>query len=84
MPNAATAVELSEDLQAFVEERVRTGKAATVEEVILEALEEKRLTAVREALGVGLAEAEAGQVIQGTPAELMARIHRRHGLSRGK
>lgn len=84
MPNAATAVELPEDLRAFAEERVRSGKAATVEEVVRDALEEKRLAALREAFDIGLSQAEAGQVVQGTPAELMARIHQRHGLSRTK
>lgn len=84
MPNAAAIIELPEDLRAFAEERVRTGKAANVEEVVRGALEEKRLAALREALDVGLAQAEAGQVIQGTPAELMARVHQRHGLSRTK
>lgn len=83
MPKAAT-IELPEDLRAFAEERVRAGKAATVEEVVRDAMEEKRLAALREALDIGLAQAEAGQVVQGTPAELMARVHQRHGISRNK
>jgi len=82
MPNLAATIELPEDLRAFAEERVRAGKAATVEEVVRDALEEKRLAALREALDVGLMQAEAGQVIQGTPRELMARIHQQHGVSR--
>lgn len=45
---------------------------------------EKRLAALREAVDLGVAQAESGQVVQGTPAELMARIHERHGLSRTK
>jgi len=84
MPNTATSIELPEDLQAFAEERVRAGKADSVEEVVRDALEEKRLATLREALDVGLAQAEAGQVIRGTPAELMARVHQRHGVSRSK
>lgn len=84
MPATATAIELPEDLRAFAEEQVRTGKAATVDEVVRDALEEKRLAGLREALDVGLSQAEAGKVIQGTPAELMTRIHQRHGLSRNK
>jgi Arc/MetJ-type ribon-helix-helix transcriptional regulator len=84
MPNAAATVEIPEDLRAFAEERVRSGKAATVEEVVRDALEEKRLAALREALDVGLAQADAGQVVRGTPRELMARVHERHGLSRTK
>lgn len=84
MPSTAATIELPEDLRAFAEERVRAGKAATVEEVVLDALEEKRLAALREALDVGLSQADTGQVVQGTPAELMARVHQRHGLSRSK
>jgi Arc/MetJ-type ribon-helix-helix transcriptional regulator len=48
MPNAAATIEIPEDLRAFAEERVRTGKAATVEEVVRDALEEKRLASLRE------------------------------------
>jgi Arc/MetJ-type ribon-helix-helix transcriptional regulator len=70
MPNAAATIEIPEDLRAFAEERVRTGKAATVEEVVRDALEEKRLASLREAVDLGLAQAEAGQVVQGSPAEL--------------
>lgn len=43
---------------------------------------EERLTALRAALDVGIAQAEAGQVVRGTPAELMTRIHKRHGNTR--
>lgn len=84
MPNAAIAIELPEDLRAFAEERVRAGKAASVEEVVRDALEEKRLASLREALDIGLTQAEAGQVVRGTPAELMTRIHQRHGVSRNE
>ena len=45
MPNTATSIELPDDLKAFAEERVRAGKAATVEEVVPDALEVKRLAA---------------------------------------
>lgn len=84
MPSASTAIQLPEDFQAFAEERVRAGEAATVEEVVLEALEATRLAALREALDVGLSQADAGRVVEGTPAELMARVHRRHGIPRDK
>jgi putative addiction module CopG family antidote len=84
MLNTARSIELPEDLQAFAEERVRSGKADSVEAVVRDALEEKRLATLREALDVGLAQAEAGRVIPGTPAELMARVHQRHGVSRSK
>lgn len=34
MPTTSATIELPEDLRAFAEERVRAGKAATVEEVV--------------------------------------------------
>lgn len=82
MSNVATSIEIPEDFRAFAEERVRSGQAASVEDVVREALEEKKLAALREALDVGLAQAEAGQVIEGTPAEIMDRIRRRYGIAR--
>ncbi len=84
MTNPATSIELPEDLRAYAEERVRAGQASSVAEVVRDALEEKKLATLRQALDVGMAQAEAGEVIQGTPAELMARIHQRHGVSRPK
>jgi Arc/MetJ-type ribon-helix-helix transcriptional regulator len=82
MPNSAKTVELAEDLQAFAEERVRAGQSASVGDVVREAVEEKKLAVLREALDVGLAQADAGQVIPGTPAEHMDRIRKRHGMNR--
>jgi putative addiction module CopG family antidote len=82
MSTAAKLIELPEDLQAFAEERVRSGKAASVEDVVRDALEEKKLAALREALDVGLEQAEAGRVVRGTPAEIMDRIRRRHSIAR--
>lgn len=82
MPNTVKTVELAEDLQSFAEERVRAGLSASVGDVVREAVEEKKLAVLREALDVGLAQAGAGQVISGTPAEHMDRIRKRHGMSR--
>lgn len=82
MSNAAKTIEIPEDFRVFAEERVRSGQAANVEDVVREALEEKKLTALREALDVGLAQGRAEQVIKGTPAEIMERVRRRHGLAR--
>jgi putative addiction module CopG family antidote len=82
MSNPAKPIELPEDLQAFAEERVRSGEAVSVDDVVRDALEEKKLAALREALDVGIAQAEAGRVIKGTPAEIMDRIRRRHGVAR--
>ena len=82
MANPAHLIELPEDLRAFAEEQVRAGKAKSVEEVVLDAVEQKRLTELREALDVGIAQADAGQVVEGTPADIMERIRQRHGIER--
>ena len=82
MPNAAKTIELPEDLQAFAEERVRAGQYASVADVVRDALEEKKLTVLREALDVGIAQRDAGKVIVGTPTEHMDRIRKRHGMNR--
>ena len=82
MSNAAatTTIELPEDLQAFVEERVRSGKSASVAEVIRDALEDKKLAVLREALDVGITELDAGQGVEGSPEELMAGVYSDVGL----
>jgi len=59
--NAVKPIELPEDLQAFAEERVRVGEYASVADVVRDALEQKQLAVLREALDVGLAQVEAGQ-----------------------
>jgi len=74
MSNTAKAIQLPEDLQAFAEERVRTGKSTSVAEVVRDALEEKRRAVLREALDVGIAELKAGLGVEGSPDELMAEI----------
>jgi hypothetical protein len=61
----------------MAEERVRTGQNASVDEVVREALEEKKRAALREALGVGLAargRARRAFVAQGTLAEIHAEL----------
>ena len=75
MPNAATIIELPDDLQAFAEERVRAGQYASVADVVRAALEEKKLEALREALDVGIAELDSGQGVVTTPKELLNEIH---------
>lgn len=84
MSDAAKPIQLPEDLQAFAEERVRAGQFASVEAVVFDALEEKKRELLREAVEVGIADAEAGKVIEGTPREIMDRVHQQHGLTRGK
>lgn len=80
MSNPAGTVELPEDLQAFAEERVRTGKSASVADVVREALEEKKLAVLREALDTGIAELDAGDGVECSPDELMAEICAEIGL----
>lgn len=84
MSNAAKPIELPEDLQAFAEERVRAGEYASVDEVVRDALEEKKLAVLRAALDVGITQADAGQVIEGTPVEIMESVRKRHGTTRGE
>jgi Arc/MetJ-type ribon-helix-helix transcriptional regulator len=73
--NAAKTIELPEDLQAFAEERVRAGKSASVAEVVRDALEEKKLAVLREALDAGIAELDAGGGVESSPEELMAEAY---------
>lgn len=80
MSNTASTSELPEDLLAFAEECVRTGKAASVNDVVREALEEKRLAALCAALDDGIADLDAGLGVEGTPEELMADILAELGL----
>ncbi len=82
MSNAAKKIELPEDLQAFAEERVRAGQSASVDDVVREALEEKKRAALREALEAGIAELDAGQGVRQSPKELMAEIHAELGMKR--
>jgi Arc/MetJ-type ribon-helix-helix transcriptional regulator len=63
-----------EDLQAFAEERVRTGQSTSVAEVVRDALEEKKRRVLREALDAGITELDAGLGVKGSPEELMAEI----------
>jgi putative addiction module CopG family antidote len=80
MSNAAKTIELPEDLQAFAEERVRAGKSASVDEVVRDALEEKKLAVLREALDAGIAELDAGTGVESSPEELMAAVYSDVGL----
>ncbi len=80
MANPARTIELPEDLQAFAEERVRAGKYASVAEVVRDALEQKKLAVLREALDAGIAELDAGLGVEATPDELMAEVSAEVGL----
>ncbi|HEX9295299.1 MAG TPA: hypothetical protein VF881_05675 [Polyangiaceae bacterium] len=82
MSNAAKTIQLPEDLQAFAEDRVRSGHGASVEDVVREALEEKKRAVLREALQEGIAELDAGQGVETSPEELMAEVDAELGLGR--
>jgi hypothetical protein len=81
MSNVAQKIEIPEDFQVFAEERVRAGQASSVEAVVHEALEEKKLAALRVALDEGIAELDAGLGVETTPDELMAEISAELGLT---
>ena len=49
---------------------------ASVAEVMRDALEDKKVAALREAIDEGLAELDAGLGVEGTPQELMAEYPR--------
>ncbi len=80
MSNPAKMIELPEAFQAFAEERVRSGQAASVEEVALEAFREKQLAAIYAEVDAGLAEIEAGDCIEiDDPKEMLQAM--RDGIS---
>jgi Arc/MetJ-type ribon-helix-helix transcriptional regulator len=74
MSNPAKAIQLPDDLEAFAEERVRAGQSSSVEDVVREAMEDKKLAVLREALDEGIAELDAGLGVETTPDELMSEI----------
>ncbi len=84
MSNPARTIELQlpADLQAFAEERVRAGKSASVADVVREALEEKKRAVLREAIGEGIAELDAGLGVESSPEELMTQVRAEAGLTR--
>ena len=80
MPSTAKTIELPDDLHAFAEERVRAGQYVSVAAVVRDALEEKKLAVLREALDAGIAELDAGLGVETSPDELMAEICAEVGL----
>ena len=80
MSNAAKTILLPEDLQAFAEERVRSGQSASVADVVRDAMEQKKLAVLRDALDDGIAELDAGLGVESTPEALMAEISAELGL----
>ena len=81
MSHTANSIELPEDLQDFADERVRTHENASVAEVVREAMEAKKLAALREAVNAGVAELNAGNGTECSPDELMAGVYAKLGLT---
>jgi putative addiction module CopG family antidote len=84
MSNAAKPIELPEDLQAFAEERVRAGEAASVEDVVRDAFnalqersDDEKLEALRKEAKKGFDQLDAGLGVTRTAAELVARLKER-------
>lgn len=65
-------IELPADLQAFAEERVRAGEYATVEDVVVAAVEKQRLEALRLSIDAGIAELDGGRGKVMSPREMVA------------
>jgi Arc/MetJ-type ribon-helix-helix transcriptional regulator len=80
MSNTARPIVLPEDLQAFAEERVRTGQSSSVDDVVRDAMQEKKLAVLQHALDEGIAELDAELGAETTPDDLMAEISDELGL----
>ena len=80
MSNTAKPIVLPEDLQAFAEERVRTGRSSSVDDVVRGAMQEKKLAVLQDALDEGIAELDTGLGVETTPDDLMAEISDELGL----
>jgi putative addiction module CopG family antidote len=74
-------IDLPDDLRAFAEECVRTGKNTSVADVVREALEAKKREALRDALAEGIAELDAGDGVETSVEDLMAEVRAETGLS---
>jgi Arc/MetJ-type ribon-helix-helix transcriptional regulator len=77
--HAAKSIEIPEDFLVYAEERVRSGQAASVEDVVREALNEKKLADLRAELDAGVTELDAGNSVRGSAKDLIGGM--REGLS---
>lgn len=76
-----TTIDLPDDLRAFAEECVRTGKNTSIADVVREALEAKKRQALSDALEAGLTELDAGIGVEQSVDELMAEVRAEAGLA---
>ncbi len=81
MPKSSNIIRLPKDLQEFAEECVRMGQYESVENVVFEALKEKRHTILLKELDAADAELEVNLDIKCTPKELMRSIYTELGLN---
>ncbi len=82
MSDPVKTIELSEDVRAFAEERVRAGEYASVEEVANAAVRllqqrEQRLRDARDELQTAFAEMERGTYVEPTDDEFAQAVHER-------
>lgn len=81
MSNAARkSIQLPDDLRAFAEQRVRAGKSSSVADVVRDAVEQKKLAVLREALDAGIAELDAGTGVETSSEELMDEVFAEAGV----
>jgi len=82
MSNPAKKIELSEDLQAFAEERVRAGEYASIDDVANAALRllqqrDEQHRQVRDELRAVFAEMENGTYLEPSDDEFAQAVHER-------
>ncbi len=80
MSTRSAHIQLPPHLQAFAEERVRAGEDASVDSVVLQAVEEKQRATLRGALLAGLVELDAGVGAEESVDAFMTRAIQRAGL----
>jgi antitoxin ParD1/3/4 len=82
MSNPVRSIELSDDVQAFAEERVRAGEYASVEEVANAAVRllkerNQRLREARDELRAAFAEMDRGEYLEPTDDEFAQAVRER-------
>lgn len=84
---ATTSMTLSDELSAYLKERVETGEYATVSDVIRDALRDhkarqQKLDSLRAHLDQGLSQLDRGETVKlPTPEDLVARAEARRAKS---
>ncbi len=76
----ASGFDLPEDLREFVAEEIRSGRYATETDVLRDAVaalrhRQESVEVLRSALAAGIEDLDAGDYVEGTPAELVQALH---------